>query len=321
MQTVLGPFHPDLENALVDAISQHKQADLLRPLLILVPSDLIRRRLKILLAQERGLALLNVQLLTFHQLSLRLNGECGSAPTELHSDLFLDEATRQIIRTGKPGAQPFAGVEDRAGGCAALWQTLRDLRDGLVDPELALVALGEGHFTERTGVRTAQLLELLPTLQTFCDEQDIKDLRRISIAAPPNRRRRRLSTVQRNFLLWLLRSDADSIGLFRAVASHYPTRLSSLLTAIPGHDAWNFAARFYERYVQGRAAELAGESDSPHALSANARLFDGDKGRRSYARPDKQWQCKIVNTFGIEDEVATAAKEIGAADRRRQVGV
>ena len=311
MQTVLGPFHPDLENALVDAISQHKQADLLHPLLILVPSDLIRRRLKILLAQERGLALLNVQLLTFHQLSLRLNGECGGAPTELHSDLFLEEALRQIIRTGKPGAQPFAGVEDRAGGCAALWQTLRDLRDGLVDPELALVALGEGHFTERTGVRTAQLLELLQTLQTFCDEQDIKDLadldRRATEQAPSSPFLQQFKEI---FYYGFYDLTQIQLDFFRAVASHYPTRLFfPLLTAIPGHDAWSFAARFYERYVQGRAAELAGDSDSPHALPANARLFDGDKGR-SYAKPDKQWQCKIVNTFGIEDEVATAAKEI-----------
>ena len=138
MQTVLGPFHPDLENALVDAIARHKDTDLLCPLLILVPSDLLRRRLKIHLTRERGLALLNVQLLTFHQLSLRLNAECGNTPTVLHSDLFLEEALRQIIRTGQPGAEPFAGIEERAGGCAALWQTLRDLRDGLVDPALAL---------------------------------------------------------------------------------------------------------------------------------------------------------------------------------------
>ena len=40
MQTILGPFHPDLENALVDEIAGHKDTDLLCPLLILVPSEL-----------------------------------------------------------------------------------------------------------------------------------------------------------------------------------------------------------------------------------------------------------------------------------------
>ena len=129
MRTILGPFHPDLENALVDEICQFKTGDRLTPLLILTPSDLMRRRLKILLSRERGLSLLNVQLLTFYQLSLRLRAERTSAPPELHDDLFFEEALRQIIRARQPGAEPFAGIEDRAGGCAALWQTLRDLRD------------------------------------------------------------------------------------------------------------------------------------------------------------------------------------------------
>ena len=311
MQTVLGPFHPDLENALVDAISQHKKADLLRQLLILVPSDLIRRRLKILLSRERGLALLNVQLLTFHQLSLRLNGECGGAPTQLHSDLFLEEALRQIIRTGQPGAEPFAGVEDRAGGCAALWQTLRDLRDGLVDPALALAALAEGHFTERTGARTAQLLELLQTSQTFCDEQDIKDLadldRRATEQAPSSPFLQQFTEI---FYYGFYDLTQIQLDFFRAVASHYPTKLFfPLLPAKPNHDAWSFATRFYERYIQGHTDEPTVASESSTALPANARLFDSDKGR-SYAKSDKKWHCRIVNTFGIQDEVATTAKEI-----------
>ncbi len=44
-------------------------------------------------------------------------------------------------------------------------------------------------------------------------------------------------------------------------------------------------------------------------LPTSARLFDGDKSR-SYAKASKKWHCQIVNTFGIQDEVATAAKEI-----------
>jgi len=129
MRTILGPFHPDLENIFVEEILKYKQADFLRPLLVLTPSDLLRRRLKILLSRERHLSLLNVQLLSFYQLSLRLQEQRSGMPLELRSDLFLEEALRQIIRTRRPGAEPFAGIEERAGGCAALWQTLRDLRD------------------------------------------------------------------------------------------------------------------------------------------------------------------------------------------------
>lgn len=311
MQTVLGPFHPDLENALVDAISRHKYTDMLAPLLILVPSDLIRRRLKVLLTRERGLALLGVQLLTFHQLCLRLNGECGGTTKELHSDLFLEEALRQMVRTGQPGAEPFAGIEDRAGGCAALWQTLRDLRDGAVDPALALAALSEGHFSQRTGERTAQLLALMQTLRNFCDAQDIEDVsvlvRRAADQAPA-------SPYLRQFVEILYYGFYDltqvQLDFFRAVAGRYPTTLFfPLLPVKPGHDAWSFAGRFYERYIQGHTDEPAGDSQLTRLLPANARLFDSERGR-SYARPDDKWQCRIVNTFGIEDEVATAAKEI-----------
>src|SRR5215469_3563283 len=75
MQTILGPFYPDLETALVDQLLACKAADLLCPLLVLIPSDSLRRRLKLLLVGERRLSLLNVQLLTFHQLALRLREE------------------------------------------------------------------------------------------------------------------------------------------------------------------------------------------------------------------------------------------------------
>jgi ATP-dependent helicase/nuclease subunit B len=121
MQTILGPFHPFLEDALVDEILRFKQANLMNPLLVLVPSDTLRRRIKILLSRERGLALLNVQLLTFHQLSLQLYAEAEAELPELRDDLFLEEVVRQLIRTRQPSAEPFSAIEDRVGGCAALW--------------------------------------------------------------------------------------------------------------------------------------------------------------------------------------------------------
>jgi len=163
MKTIIGPFHPDLEEALVDEMLLRKSGDPLAPLLILVPSDLIRRRLKILFSREQRLALLNVAILTFFQLSRRLNDEGGAPDAEPRDDLFLEEALRRIIRTRQPGAEPYAGIENRAGGCAALWQTLRDLRDGMVDPAVALDALREGHFRERAGHRLAELLNLFQT--------------------------------------------------------------------------------------------------------------------------------------------------------------
>jgi len=311
MQTILGPFHPDLENAFVDEILSHKKADLLCPLLVLTPSDLLRRRLKILLSRERRLALLNVQLLTFYQLSLRLYAESHGAPLELRSDLFLEEALRQIIRTHQPGAEPFAGIEDRAGGCAALWQTLRDLRDGLVDPAVALEALGEGHFSQRASERTSQLLVLLQTFQQFCRQQKIadpSDLNRYANEQVP------ASSFLKQFGWIFYYGFYDltqiQIDFFYAVERFYPTTLFfPLLPAKPSHEAWRFAERFYERYVQGHNSESGPELETQITLPADARLFDDNKERK-YSDFPKHWHCRIVDTFGIHDEVATAAKEI-----------
>ena len=49
--------------------------------------------------------------------------------------------------------------------------------------------------------------------------------------------------------------------------------------------------------------------ESQGVLPASARLFDDNKERK-YGDFPKHWQCHIVSTFGIHDEVAAAAKEI-----------
>ena len=122
MQVILAPFH--LENSLVEEILKYKNTDPLCPLLILVPSDALRRHLKVLLTKERKLSFINLQLLTFHQLSAKLFAEAkGVNPPVLRDDLFLEEALRQIIRARHPGIRDPAhrgeskeeGDEPKAG--------------------------------------------------------------------------------------------------------------------------------------------------------------------------------------------------------------
>jgi hypothetical protein len=104
MHTILGPFHPHLEDAFVAEILRFKSDDPFSALLTLVPSDALRRRLKVLLTRERQLALLNLQILTFHQLSLRLLAEGnGALSPALATDFFLEEVLRQLIRAKKSG--------------------------------------------------------------------------------------------------------------------------------------------------------------------------------------------------------------------------
>ena len=227
MKTILGPFHPHLENALVEEIRGQKADNPLLPVLILVPSDSLRRRLKILLTREQNLSLVNLQLLTFHQLSSRLSSEVNGVNLPiLRDDLFLEEVLRQIIRTKQPGTEAFAGIEERAGGCAALWQTLRDLRDGMVEPSVVLEALREGHFAARTSERTSHLLALLQTLRLFCKEKGIEDhsdLEKLTTERAP------LSCFLSQFAQIFYYGFYDltqiQVDLFHSIVQNYPATL------------------------------------------------------------------------------------------------
>jgi ATP-dependent helicase/nuclease subunit B len=311
MKAILGPFHPELENSLVDEIRRFKAADLMAPLMVLVPSDLLRRRLKILLGRERGLSLLNVQLLTFHQLALRLHAEQSPAPLDLKDDLFMEEALRQIVRGRRPGAEPFAGIEERAGGCTALWQTLRDLRDGLVDPTVALEALREGQFSQWASARTSELLLLLRSFQELCRERGLVDASDLVRAATEQAASTRfLGQFKQVFYYGFYDLTQIQIDFFQAVASHHPTTLFfPLLAAWPGHEAWRFAENFYQRYVQGHVTEPSLHHPLPSPTSASLHLFN-DRNDRPEAKLADGWRCRIISAFGVRDEVSTVAKEI-----------
>jgi ATP-dependent helicase/nuclease subunit B len=311
MRTILGPFHPELEDALVDEIATYKRADLLTPLLILVPSDLLRRRLKLVLSRERQLSLLNVQLLTFHQLACRLHAESGAAPVEVRGELFFEEAVRRTIRSHRAGTDAFVGLEERAGGCAALWQTLRDLRDGLVEPVLALEALAEGHFGRRTSERTEQLLLLFQAFREFCQERNIIEPSTLERTASEFVSSSRwLQQFAQVFYYGFYDLTQIQLDFFYAVARDCPTTvLFPLLVVNPSHQGWRFAERFYERYVQGHATGSPTRQAQRASVAARARLFDEVKGAE-YAPMPKNWRCQFTSAFGLLDEVSAAAKEI-----------
>ena len=316
MKTVLGPFYPHLEKALVEEICRHKAKDPLLPLFILVPSEALRRRLKIVLTRDKN-SWLNLQLLTFHQLSLRLSAEINRAQLPiLRDDLFLEEVLRQLIRTQQPGTEAFAGLEERAGGCAALWQTLRDLRDGMVEPSVVLEALRETDFAARTRERTIPLLTLLETLRRFCREKGIQDHSDLDKTATANVSASPfLSQFGQILCYGFYDLTQIQIDLFYSIVQNYPATLFfPLLQTQPRHEGWSFAERFYQRYLHGRTGDEAvinclEDSPDQKVLPPTFRLFD-QAADRPYAAIPKTWRCKIVNAFGIHDEVRAVAKEI-----------
>ncbi|MBI2087528.1 MAG: exodeoxyribonuclease V subunit gamma [Deltaproteobacteria bacterium] len=315
MRAVLGPFHPYLEDALAEEISRRKNADPLAPLLVLVPSESLSRRLRILLAGERKLNLLNIHLLTFFQLSLRLHEEFydGRRP-EISDDLFLEEALRQLIRAGHPAAAGFSELEETAAGCAALWQTLRDLKDGLVDSARALEAVAEGHFDADGKEKLTALLSLYGAFLSRCRDWQIEDYTDLDVAVlgqiDSSAFLRRFDHV---FYYGFYDLTQVQIDFFHAVARHYPTTLYfPLLRAAPGAGAWSFSERFYERYVQGlsqESAETLTAASSPLEGRRAVSLFADEPAAISHLLPPAL-RCTIMSASEARDEILTVAKEI-----------
>src|SRR5437660_12642866 len=105
---ITAPFHPDLECRLADEVRSAKRDDPLRPLAILVPSHQLARRVKWLLAVERRATLLDVHILTFHQLAVILIREDSSiAPPELVNNTFRHELLRALVTRRLPGLEVF----------------------------------------------------------------------------------------------------------------------------------------------------------------------------------------------------------------------
>ena len=151
-----GPFHPHLESKLVQTVQRIKAIDSRTPCAIVVPSDLIRRRLQWLLCVEHGCALFDTHFLTFHQLALRLDAERRSmvgnkmpVPSfELVGDFFYEYALSIILHQDSSASNPLKWHAGSSGLYLALWQTIQDLREAQVEPGVVLRGLQEGLFDE-----------------------------------------------------------------------------------------------------------------------------------------------------------------------------
>lgn len=316
MRTVLGPFHPHLEDALCAEVVRQKQQDPFAPLLILVPSAALRRRLKILFARERRLSLINFHVLTFHQLSLELYEERhGCRPERLADDLYLEEILRQILRTNSPAVGPFAGLEEKIGGCAALWQTLRDLRDGMVDPAQTLEAAREGYFGSEDGDRISRLAIFYQDFLSHCAAARIQDYSDLDVwAAGQAASSTFLKQFEAIYYYGFYDLTQVQLDVFQAVARHFPTTLYFPL--VLNHPAWEFAQSFYERYLHGLAEtrEIRNLLADPEAgQNGNRRyplaLFLGQSSKIQ-PLPARDLSCTIISCSSPQDELAVTAKEI-----------
>lgn len=300
LRIVTGPFHPDLETALAQEVRQLKAADPFTPLAIVVPSDSLRRRLKWLLCVEQGQALLDVQFLTFYQLAVRLLEEAGSGDrARVRPEFVFKELIHHLLGRLAPGSPAWSGLVDMPGAWAALWATMRDLKDAKVDADRVLDALSQNDAAEalsRTGsVNPDALRPLFSLYRAFLAQKDLidafdqDDLAALAEACvPASAFLRRQHRVLYYGFYDLTQVQLD---LLQAVIRVCPATL--FFPLVKNHPSFVFAERFFQRYIHGLISE---EGDW-------IRLPPGSG--RSATRP-----CHVISVAGREDEVAVVAKDI-----------
>ena len=316
LQIVTGPFHPDLEIALVEDVRRFKIADPLAPLAIVVPSDALRQRLKWLLCIEHGLALVDVHFLTFHQLAIRLLTEKNAFdPSTVRPAFFFHELVHHLLHTN-PENSDWSALTDMPGAWAALTATLRDLGDGGIDLDRA----GEAFSLVQSDAprSTASLLTLYRSFLISkirlraCDQDDLALSAQGFVAQSSF-----LARLHRILYYGFYDLTQVQLDLFQEISRAFSTTLYFPL--IKGAPAYLFAERFFERYILGLTHEpvRSVHRDGSPPLS---RLFEGPAAHESHDGPvqlalyaphrETGPASRIVSVPGPQDEVTVVAKDI-----------
>lgn len=282
-----GPY-PRLEAALADDLIALKAADPLAPVIIVVPSDSLRRRIVRLLAGERKCAFLGVSVLTFHQLSRRLVEESTRQPLPpLVDDQAYEELMRWLLDRKNAG-HAFAGVAATRGGGAALWQTLRDLKDAKVPPRALAEAVAESLFPSDDASRLAGLAGLYGEVLSAAETAgwvDYTDLDVSAAAAAPSSGMLKAQRLVAYYGFYdVTQAQYDVLRAVSAAAD-----ASVYFPFVSGDPSWAFADRFLSRYLTGLSARPV-------------RFLDGP----GPSRPS----VTLVSCSGVTDEVRACAKAI-----------
>src|SRR5437660_4172456 len=299
LSVVTGPFHPDLETALVAEVHTLKRDDPLRPLAVVVPSQQLARRVKWLFAVEHGRALLELHVMTFHQLAMTLVRETAGEdqPAQVNG-FFREELLRYLVDRGVPGADAFRDRRGMQGLWTGLWATVQDLKEARVDPTAVVQALDEGRLRSEDPARLAGLVRLHAAVL----EVD----RALRLADPDDLAALAMERVgDSSFLKRMARIcyygfydlTQGQLDFFKAVAGAYAVTLFFPLR--PASSAYRFAQRFFETYIHGLAVRVEGGPPIPTSSSLADEMVPAVRGT-----------CRIVSAVGVEDEVWAAAKEI-----------
>ncbi|MDH5741251.1 MAG: exodeoxyribonuclease V subunit gamma, partial [Nitrospira sp.] len=295
LRVVTGRFRPTLESALVEHLTRAKATDPLTPLAIFVPSKPLADHIRTLLAVEQRTPLVNLHVLTFHQLALRLAGEVSAthALPRVVDELFFERLVRHIVRSKLSSQAPLQRVGQSAGTWGALWATIRDLRDADVDPSQALQGLREGYFEEDDQEWLGALVSLYAAVKEAGKTLQVgtqDDLAQTLIPFIPTTLF--LQSLKHVYYYGFYDLTQVQLSFFEAVSRAKDTTLFFPLEDDP---AYGFARRFFDRYVQPLVTLDEGTTRST---------------RKSSQVAEHPVQLTIRSVIGVEEELAVTCRTI-----------
>lgn len=295
LQVVTGRFHPFLETAFVDHLTRIKTTEPLAPVAVFVPSKPLADRLRTLLSVEHGLSFLNLHILTFHQLALRLSGEVSDrCPLpRVVEELFFERLVRHIVRSKLSSQVPLQRIGQSVGTWGALWATIRDLRDADVDPSQAWQSLREGYFEEDDREWIGALLSLYAAVKEAGRTLEVgtqDDLAEALIPFVPTASF--LQSLKRVFYYGFYDLTQIQLSFFGAVSR---TKDTTLFFPLEDDPAYGFARRFFARYIQ------------PLVLTNEATI---PLEQESASVMEHPVELTLRSVIGVEEELAAACRTI-----------
>ncbi|OQW35240.1 MAG: hypothetical protein A4E19_16855 [Nitrospira sp. SG-bin1] len=295
LRVVTGQFHPDLESALVDRLTGLTATDPLAPLAIFVPSKPLAARLRTLFAVGRRLSLLNIHIMTFHQVALRLAEEVrvDHPLPRIVDELFFEQLVRHIVRSQLSSQAPLQRIGQSSGTWGALWATIRDLKDADVDPEQALQGLRDGYFEEEDREWLGALISLYAGVKEAGKALGVGTQDDLAEALIPFVLTSSfLQSLKEVFYYGFYDLTQVQLSFFEAVSR---AKSTTLFFPLEDDSAYGFARRFFDRYIQPLVVSEETTIRLKHRLS-------------TVASPSVH--LTVRSTIGAEEELATTCRAI-----------
>lgn len=296
----LGNYHPDLEESLFHHISEIKKADIYSQIAVVTPSEHIRKRIKTLLAAERGMSLIGVHFHTFHALSLKLYEEkYGLTSHTICDDFFFAEMIRKILFMGNEGTRLFSHFTQTPEGCMAIRRTIRELREARVEPENIMDGISEGLFCQDDSEKLAALLTVyreflrIKSGKGIIDYSDLPDLS--AGVVPVSAYLKRFSGIIYYGFYDLTQVQFD---LLQAIARDYPVTM--FFPYAEGIPAASFTGIFYDAFIRGLMTKY----------SKVVRLSRSKADNDSKSLFPVNCPTAVISASGTDDEVSAVAKTI-----------